>query len=105
MADLLGALASSPVENLSLQPMNRSSRVVRAAVFVALCLLAEACGGKPFNVKTVPRIAPERVGAATQLGSLVLRASAMWDEDWLLDNFDANAILAGVLPVRIDVEN
>ena len=38
-------------------------------------------------------------------GPLAVRAEAIWDEDWLLENFDANLVLARVLAVRVDVEN
>lgn len=85
--------------------MTSRPSIARAALLAALAALCAACAGKPFNVKTVPKIAPDRVGEAASAGPLAVRASAVWDEDWLLENFDANLVLAGVLPVRVDVEN
>lgn len=75
-----------------------------ALVFVAL-LFASGCVSKPFDVKVLPRVEPERIGAPVASGPLVVRAEAIWDEMWLLEQFDANLILAGVLPVRVDLEN
>lgn len=72
---------------------------------VLLLLVAAGCASKPFDVKVVPRVEPERVGPAETNGPLVVRAEPIWDEDWLFETFDANLILAGVLPVRIDVRN
>jgi hypothetical protein len=78
----------------------------RRAVTLALCVLALcACAGKPFNVKTVPRAEPDSIGPAVRTDGLRVRAEAIWDENWLLETFDANLILAGVVPVRVDLEN
>ena len=71
-------------------------------------LIALACAGcvsKPLDVKVVPHVDSDAISAPSLAGSLSVRAAAVWDEDWLLDNFDANAILAGVLPVRVEIEN
>ena len=75
------------------------------ALAVLSVLLTAGCISKPFDVKVVPRVEPERIGPAETFGPLAVRAEPIWDEDWLLETFDANMILAGVLPVRIDLEN
>jgi hypothetical protein len=89
-------------------PMEPERRPLRTAMQIALAIAMAtslACAGKPFNVKTVPRVEPEAIGPGTRSAGLSVRAEAIWDEDWLLENFDANLILAGVLPVRVDIEN
>ena len=75
------------------------------AGFAVLAGLLTACAGKPFNVKTIPRVPSEALGPGVSAGSMSVRASAIWDEDWLMNTLDANLILAGVLPVRVDLEN
>ena len=77
----------------------------RRAFVLACALLAGGCAGKPFDVKVVPKVAPEAVGPASASAGVEVRASAVWDEEYLLDTFDANLILAGVLPVRVDLSN
>jgi hypothetical protein len=78
---------------------------VRVWVILSLALLLGACAGRPFNVRPVARVAPDAIGPAASAGPLSVRASAVWDEAWLLDTLDANLILARVLPVRIHLEN
>jgi len=63
------------------------------------------CAGKTFDVKVVEPVPSERIGEQTRAGDVAMRFSALWDEDWQLDNLEANAALAGVLPVRAEVEN
>jgi len=78
---------------------------MRRQLVLLLALACTACAGKPFNVKVVPHVEPEAISAPSLAGPLSVRASAVWDEDWLLETFDANTILAGVLPVRVEIEN
>jgi hypothetical protein len=67
------------------------------------------CGGKPFNVKPEPtlqpRAAPAGPGAEARSAVAAVRARAVKDEDYLFDTFDANLIMAGVLPVMVTVTN
>lgn len=70
---------------------------------VLIAAIASSC--KPFNVKPrieVPRAANE---ARAETNGVVISASVVRDEDWLNDTFDANLILAGIVPVRIEVKN
>ena len=67
--------------------------------------LLAACGGKPFNVKPRPELPPAAAGAEAAAGDLTLRAEAVTDEDFLYETFDANLILAGVLPVRVTISS
>jgi hypothetical protein len=77
----------------------------RLIAITALALVCAACAGKPFNVKVVPRVEPDAISAPSVAGPLSVRAKAEWDEDWAIETFDANVLLAGVLPVRADIEN
>ena len=89
----------------SISLMKRAWRSM-AAMTVGLTLLVLAgCGGKPFNVKSdvvLPALAGAAVGEA---GGVRMQAAAVGDEDYLLATFDANLILAGVLPVNLTVTN
>lgn len=79
--------------------------ISRCFALLAVCAIAVACGGKPFDVRVQPRVEPETISAPGVSGPLSVRASAVWDEAWLLENFDANLILAHVLAVRAEIAN
>ncbi|HEX5736290.1 MAG TPA: hypothetical protein VF131_25900 [Blastocatellia bacterium] len=72
---------------------------------ILLFVLLTACGGKPFNVKPKPDLPARELGAEAVAGNLTLQAEAVTDEDFLYETFDANLILAGVLPVRVTVSS
>jgi hypothetical protein len=85
--------------------MNDLGRRLLVAAAVAALVSTGACASKPFNVKVQPRVESETLGAPAAAGPLTVRAEPVWDEDWLLENFDANLVLAEVLPVRAEIEN
>jgi hypothetical protein len=76
--------------------------------FLTFCLplvMLTGCGGKPFNVKTqvaLPAITDAPVG---ELQGIRMQAAAVRDEDFLIATFDANLILAGILPVNVTITN
>ena len=72
---------------------------------ILLAALLPACGGKPFNVKTKPHTPPSESGVKAAAGDVTVQAEAVTDEDFLYETFDANLILAGVLPVRVVIAN
>src|SRR5262245_41950448 len=73
---------------------------------ILLPALAVAIGcGKPFNVKTHPRLPASNQAAKGSLDEIALEAHAVTDEDLLYDTFDANLIAAGVLTVRLSLTN
>lgn len=74
-----------------------------AALIVFLAAFTTSC--KPFNVK--PHVEVPRASNESQVESngVAIRASAVDDEDWLSDTFDANLILAGIAPVRVELKN
>jgi hypothetical protein len=61
--------------------------------------------GKPFNVKSRPDAPPSALGASGASSGIVIQAETVTDEDYLYDTFQANLIMAGVLPVRIRATN
>ena len=64
-----------------------------------------ACGGKPFNVKPKPDTPASDYDVKAAAGELTVHAEAVTDEDFLYETFDANLLLAGVLPVRVMIAN
>jgi len=93
-------------------PVMRSSKTwivrVSIAVVMALALVSLAgCGGKPFNVKTRPDPPQTQItgGARAESNGVTILAEAVTDEDYLYETFDANLILAGILPVLVKLTN
>jgi hypothetical protein len=72
---------------------------------ILLFALLQGCGGKPFNIKPKPDLPAQEPGARVAAGGLSVQAEAVRDEDFLYETFDANLMLAGVLPVRVTVSN
>jgi hypothetical protein len=76
--------------------------------FAAICLmfiLLAGCGGKPFDVKTQVALPPLTDAPVGESQGIRLQAAAVRDEDFLLETFDANLILAGILPVNVTITN
>jgi hypothetical protein len=71
---------------------------------LTLFLLLSGCG-KPFNVKPRPDTPPPIAGASATASAIRLEAEAVTDEDYLYDTFEANLLMAGVLPVRVKITN
>jgi hypothetical protein len=63
-----------------------------------------ACG-KPFNVQPKPKVMPATYNVSGASNGVTVDAEAVTDEDKLYDTFEANLILAGVLPVRVRLTN
>lgn len=81
----------------------RSQQSFALVLVVLLAFIASSC--KPFKVKPrieVPRAANE---ARAEANGVAFSASVVRDEDWLNDTFDANLILAGIVPVRVELKN
>jgi len=84
----------------------RASTRRGAFVFtITLIFLITGCGGRPFNVKTRPDPPPAVRGEVSQAQGVSFQAEALTDEDYLYETFDANLIMAGLLPVRVKIEN
>jgi len=66
--------------------------------------VVSACG-KPFNVKPRTELPKAEYNAAATADQIAVQAKPMTDENLLYETFDANLILAGVLPVRVMLTN
>lgn len=78
-------------------------KVVPHSLLVTALILS-ACG-KPFNVKPRPDTPPPISGSSAVASVIALEAEAVTDEDYLYDTFEANLLMAGVLPVRVRATN
>jgi hypothetical protein len=76
-----------------------------SALLVLAALVGSACAGKPFNVKPKPTAPPGNFRSRISTGALELRAGTIRDDDCLYEMFDANLVLAGVLPVKFSIKN
>lgn len=89
----------------------QGNRRTAAGLLCGILLLLFAACGKPFNVKSKPTIkdikpdANVTLEAEGEANGVRLHAEAITDEDFIYDAFDANLILAGVLPVRMQINN
>src|SRR5215470_18372568 len=64
--------------------------------------------GKPFDVKprtTVQPMPTANYAATVEASGLTLSSELIKDEDYLYDTFGGNLILAGILPVRVKLQN
>lgn len=90
------------VERSSLRQVCLSMVAGSAVAFVTAASFG--CG-KPFNVKTLPDLPPANYAARAASDHVSVQAQALTDEDFLYQIFDANLILAGILPVRVMLTN
>lgn len=68
-------------------------------------LLVSGCATKPFNVRPRHVAPPADFTARVAAGSVEVQAAAIRDEDYLQATFDANLIMAGILPVKLALQN
>jgi len=86
-------------------PEGRGS-IRRWIILIGLGLaLGSGCAIKPFNVKPRPTAPPGGFAARATEGSLEVKAGTIRDEDYLYTTFDANLVLAGVLPLKLEIRN
>jgi len=91
----------------SIKPFKSKTALLRPVIICTLCLFSGAmlgCG-KPFNVKAKTELPPANYAAGSASDSVSIQAQAIRDEDFLYETFDANLISAGVLPVRVMLNN
>lgn len=77
-----------------------------------LAILLTACG-KPFNVKPKPVVkadapavpVPVTWKAEGESQGVMIQAATVTDEDYLYDTFEANLLLADVLPIHLKLTN
>lgn len=82
-------------------PRSSTSLFIAVAFFSAFLF---ACG-KPFNVRTKVPLREETSLPKVESKGVAVEAVAIVDEDSLYDAFDANLIIAGILPVKVRLKN
>jgi hypothetical protein len=86
------------------QPQNRLRTLMCALVFT-LILSAASCGGSLYKVKPVVE-APIADGAAgASAGGINVRAVPVLVDEESQELFESNLLLAGLLPVRVEISN
>ena len=82
----------------------RNREVFLRLTTVLLLIAASACG-KPFNIRPIAAVKAPDYEAASTVDRVLVNGVALTDEDFLYETFNANLILAGVLPVRLKLTN
>lgn len=76
------------------------------AAFAFTLLFASSCGGSLFHVKPVAALPPmPATVASANLGSISFRAAPMLTDEESQELFEANLQLAGLLPVRVEINH
>lgn len=96
----------SIIEMCSTSPERHSSRLFDLRPYAVIIVVASmsACG-KPFNVKPRTELPRAEYTATATIDQIAVQAKPITDENLLYQTFDANLILAGVLPVRVMLTN
>lgn len=74
-------------------------------MFVSGLILTAACGGSLYKVKPVVRTPIPDGVSGEEAGAIKLRAIPLLTDEEVQDLFEANLLLAGVLPVRVELGN
>ena len=83
----------------------RFAWIIRAA-FASTLLFASSCGGSLFHVKPVTVLPPMPPTApSANLGSITFRAAPLLTDEESQELFEANLQLAGLLPVRVEINH
>jgi len=83
---------------------SQSRTFICASIVAALAVGLTGCGG-PFNVKPRAAVPPVTTMPEGRAGSLAVSAEPVTDEDFLYNAFNADLIMAGILPVWVKVAN
>ncbi|HEV7857992.1 MAG TPA: hypothetical protein VGO91_05135 [Pyrinomonadaceae bacterium] len=78
--------------------------VALCATFAGMMLLA-GCGGSLYKVKPVVAGPIKAAGREAEAGGLRLRAVPLLSDEGSQELFESNLPLAGLLPVRVEIEN
>ena len=100
-------LSCSQKEKLSCRISNNFVIYRRMALMILSAFGLIGCG-KPFEVKPRTTVQPPpsmNYAATVEVNGLTFSGELMKDEDYLYDTFDGNLILAGILPVRVKLQN
>jgi hypothetical protein len=83
----------------------RFSGIVKSA-FALTLVFASSCGGPLFNVKPAAELPPmPATVASVNLGSISFRATPLLTDEESQKLFESNLQLAGLLPVRVEIDH
>ena len=81
-------------------------RWIIKSAFAFTLVFASSCGGSLFQVKPVAQLPPmPATVASTNLGSISFRAAPMLTDEESQELFESNLQLAGLLPVRVEINH
>ncbi len=95
---------ATKINRILISYLKQQNRLIFGLMGVMLTLSLGGCG-KPFNVQPKPQVTPANYQVSGEANGVSVDAEAFTDEDKLYDTFEANLILAGVLPVRLRLTN
>lgn len=84
---------------------NQIKKLLLICAAIAVFTLMAGCASKPFNIKPAPDNPPVSRTATAERDGIIIEAAAVTDEDYLYHTFEANLLLAGVLPVKVTMTN
>ena len=76
-----------------------------SVVLLLMALMAGACGGSLYKVKPVVNAPVSSTLGAANAGGVELRAVPLLKDEESQELFEANLMLAGLLPVRVEIDN
>src|SRR6266481_3830532 len=97
---------SRPLRNAGPGDFQRGFAAAIKSVCVFTLVFATSCGGSLFKVKPPAALQPMPATAASaNLGSISFRAAPLLTDEESQDLFESNLHLAGLLPVRIEINH
>jgi hypothetical protein len=75
------------------------------ALVASISIVAAACGGSLYKVKPVVTTPIADGATGAEAGGVKVRAVPLLTDEEVQDLFEANLLLAGVLPVRVEMAN
>jgi len=82
------------------------SNVVLLVFCASLTLIVSACGGALFKVKPIVELPPlDGTVKSASAGGVTIKVAPLLSDEESQDLFEANLPLAGVLPLRVEIEH
>jgi hypothetical protein len=97
---------SKPKRNVGPRDFQRRFAWAIKSVLVFTLVFVSSCGGSLFKVKPAAELQPmPATVASANLGSISFRAAAMLTDEESQEMFESNLQLAGLLPVRVEIDH
>lgn len=78
---------------------------MKCIVVIGALILTTACGGSLYKVKPVVQTSISDGAAGAESGGTRIRAVPLLEDEEVQELFEANLLLAGILPVRMEIDN